>query len=756
MTSPDHSACPHLDELVGLVEERLDPNREQELTAHLDRCDRCRQRLEAVAAEGGFEAAINAAASRTIPRSGPLDTAIDLLKAATPVGQPPAAEAPCSYADLLPWIEPSARGIGQVGGYRLTRFLGRGAMGVVFAGHEETLDRPVAIKFLNPVLAARREFRERFLREARAIAAINHPHVVTILAVAEAQGLPYLVMERFEGVSLEAMLADQAAGRRSPLSAAEIAGIARQLAAGMRAAHTAGLLHQDVKPANVLISPDAAVVKLTDFGLARSLTEATSDRLAGTPGYVSPEVLAGEKPDPRSDLFGLGCVLRELAAGRPPIAPDGGRGLDVDSPRQPAAGAASGSTGLAAIIERLLAADPADRFQSAAEVERAVAAADAATVPNRQTGRTANSKPAWPRRQLILAGLGAAVAVAGLFLLRRPKDSDSFTAEDLAAAIETAAAGDVITIPGDGIFELDAFDLGSRDLTIRGDGSRPVLRFVAGEEATGRSLFASEGNLTLEGISLELALAGDADPEQAWCLITLDGGSLRLDDCSLEVAGESGCITALESPRLEILDSSLHAPAGTAIDWTPASGGEAAVERSIISGQTAWAIADPSDATLSLDRVTCVVDRLITLRWDEFESPADGRLTIEAASSVVAAGEALLLLHTDAIDEEVLQAAVGFEGRANLLDGTAILLDREAGRHPPGWLTGAEAAGLLADLAGESGLAGEIRFAGDRRMLRDWPNAAEGDIADSFALEPAPGLRDRFGDDPPGGIPRWR
>ena len=756
MTATDPPACPRLDELIQLVEERLDPGREQTLTAHLDRCDRCRQQLDAIVADGGFRAAVAAAGRRTSPRSGPLDTAIDLLKAATPVGQPPAADAAGPYRDLLPWIEPSARGIGQVGGYRLTRFLGRGAMGVVFAGHEETLDRPVAIKFLNPVLAARSESRERFLREARAIAAVNHPHVVTILAVAEIQGLPYLVMERFEGMSLEAMLADQAAGRRSPLSAAEIAGIARQLAAGLQAAHTAGLLHQDIKPANVLISPDAAVVKLTDFGLARSLTEASSDQLAGTPGYLSPEVLAGEKPDPRSDLFGLGCVLRELVTGRPAVAPDGGWRLEADSPRQPAAGAASGSTGLAAIIDRLLATDPAARFQSAAEVERAVATAGPAAVPPRQIGRP-GSRPAWPRRQLILAGLAAAaVAVAGLFLLRRPDDAAVVTAESLAEAIESAAEGEVITIPGDGLFELDAFDLGSRDLTIRGDGSRPVLRFVAGEEATGGSLFASEGNLALEGVSLELVLADATDPEQAWCLIRLDGGSLRLDDCSLEVAGEGSCITALESPRLEILDSSLHAPEGTAIDWTPASGGEAAAERSIISGQTAWAIADPSQATLSLDRVTCVVDRLITLRWDEFESPADGRLNIEATSSVVAAGEALLLLHTEAISEDVLEAAVSFEGRANLLDGAAILLDREDGRRPPGWLVGADAAEVLAALAGEPAPAGEIRFAGDRQMLRDWPNAAEGDIADRFALEPTPGLRDRFGDDPPGGIPRWR
>ena len=190
-------------------------------------------------------------------------------------------------------------------------------MGIVLKAFDEQLHRIVAIKAMTPSLAASGTGRQRFVREAQAAAAVNHDNVVDIYAVEEAGPVPYLVMEYVAGISLEDKLKQQ-----GPLELKEILRIGLQTADGLAAAHRQGLVHRDVKPANILLENGVGRVKITDFGLARAADDVSVTQtgvIAGTPAYMSPEQARGDAVDHRSDLFSLGSVLYALCAGRTPF-----------------------------------------------------------------------------------------------------------------------------------------------------------------------------------------------------------------------------------------------------------------------------------------------------------------------------------------------------------------------------------------------------------------------------------------------------
>ena len=258
----------------------------------------------------------------------------------------------------------------RLGAYDIEAPIGRGGMGVVLRARDRHLHRTVAIKTLAPELAADATARQRFAREARAAAAVSHPHVVAIHAVEPDGPTPFLVMEYVAGRSLKEKLAAEGA-----LDLPQILRIGSQIARGLAAAHEQGLIHRDVKPANVLLENGVERVKLTDFGLARAADDAAITRtgeIAGTPQYMSPEQAEGKPVDFRSDLFSLGCVLYAMGAGRPPFrgnsavavlrkvcdaTPRPIRELNPDLPPW-----------LATAIDRLLEKDPARRPESAARV----------------------------------------------------------------------------------------------------------------------------------------------------------------------------------------------------------------------------------------------------------------------------------------------------------------------------------------------------------------------------------------------------
>jgi serine/threonine protein kinase/Tol biopolymer transport system component len=260
--------------------------------------------------------------------------------------------------------------LGTLGPYAISQMIGRGGMGLVFKAHDPKLNRIVAIKVLAPEWASNVTARKRFLREAQAAAAVSHQHVVTTHAIDETPDFPYIVMEYVAGRSLQDRI-----DREGPLAVKQVVRIARQTALGLTAAHEQGLIHRDIKPANILLENGIERVKLSDFGVARTVDDASTTQsgiLAGTPQYMSPEQARGERVDGRSDLFSLGSVMYAMLTGRCPfrsnttmaalrrVCTDQPRPLDQLNPDAP--------RWLIAIIERLMAKNPDDRFQSAAEV----------------------------------------------------------------------------------------------------------------------------------------------------------------------------------------------------------------------------------------------------------------------------------------------------------------------------------------------------------------------------------------------------
>jgi serine/threonine protein kinase len=267
----------------------------------------------------------------------------------------------------------------RLGPFKLVKQLGRGGMGVVFLAEDTQLGRKAAVKVMRPEMSAcdPRAY-ERFLREARAAAAVRHDNVVTVYQVGEENGVPYLAMELLRGTSLSNYLQKNAPSLPSAIR------LGREIADGLAAAHARGLVHRDIKPGNIWLEAPNGRVKLLDFGLARAASpEASSpDRLTGsglvvgTPGYMSPEQARGQELDERTDLFSLGVVLYLLCTGREPFAGANPMAvltaLAVDrqmparavNPKVPAA--------LSDLIDQLLEKKPADRPASAAEVARAL------------------------------------------------------------------------------------------------------------------------------------------------------------------------------------------------------------------------------------------------------------------------------------------------------------------------------------------------------------------------------------------------
>jgi serine/threonine protein kinase len=274
--------------------------------------------------------------------------------------------------DLLTFLSPSTQSgsLGRLGHYEVQEVVGKGGFGIVLRAFDEKLHRAVAIKVLAPSYAAIGSARARFIREARTAAAIRNEHVVAIHAVEDDAQPPFLVMEIIDGISLQDKL-----DKKGPLPLNEILRISLQTAEGLAAAHKHGFMHRDIKPANILLENGVERVKITDFGLARAVDDASvtqSGTVAGTPMYMSPEQAEGLPVDHRSDLFSLGTVLYAMSTGHPPFRASGThavlkRVIDA-SPRPIREINNEVPDWLSDIIAKLHAKKPDDRFQTAQEV----------------------------------------------------------------------------------------------------------------------------------------------------------------------------------------------------------------------------------------------------------------------------------------------------------------------------------------------------------------------------------------------------
>lgn len=265
----------------------------------------------------------------------------------------------------------------KLGRYRIEARIGEGAMADVFRAHDPDIGRVVAIKALKPDYRRDPELGARFLREARAAGALNHPNIATIYDVGEADGVPYIAMELIEGRPLDTVL--QAQGR---MPFERVLALGAQLAAALAYAHSLGIVHRDVKPSNILLSSDGKTVKLLDFGVARigesdgQLARTQAGQMIGTPRYMSPEQALGLPVDPRSDLFSLGAVLYEMVTGRTAFDATGLATLALQIAQEKVTPiertAADCPPGLRQIIDKLLAKKPDQRFADGGQLLQAL------------------------------------------------------------------------------------------------------------------------------------------------------------------------------------------------------------------------------------------------------------------------------------------------------------------------------------------------------------------------------------------------
>lgn len=339
------TSCPTADTLTAFYDGRLVLDEHFRIARHLRDCPHCRERSSSVG---------RAVPTRRDFPPTPHDT--------------PLTNAP-------PVAEPRQD---RVGPYRIGRLIGRGGMGAVYEAVHERLDRTVAIKLLPRPVAADPEYQTRFEREIRAVGRLDHPNVVRATDAGEADGVLFLVMDLMAGVDLARLLRTL-----GPLPVSAACQVVRQAAAGLAHAHARGIIHRDVKPSNLMVTPDGTV-KVLDLGLVLFVTPPTGHRedpltgptFLGTHDYMSPE--QWERPtlvDAKADVYGLGCVLYQAIVGRPPFAHE-----QFPTPGAKRRGHLSAAVELAGVelppavaslIERMLAKEAADR-PTAAEVAEAL------------------------------------------------------------------------------------------------------------------------------------------------------------------------------------------------------------------------------------------------------------------------------------------------------------------------------------------------------------------------------------------------
>jgi len=463
------SACPGVEDLERFLAGALPADSCEQLAAHLGGCAHCQEIahtlkpsdtiLDALRGQKPpaslheretVEWLIRELKSLGTGRHDPVETVA--ASSAPDESTPPGGSAPLTqvteelYDFLAPPEQPGE--LGRLGGYRVLRVLGTGGMGVVFLAEDPGLERRVALKAMLPSLGANPASKKRFLREAKAAAAIKHDHIVTIHQVGEDRGVPFLAMEFLEGEPLDKRLE-----RDGKLPLADVLRIGREIAEALAAAHDRGLIHRDIKPGNIWLEAGRVVsgrvvsgedrgrptpatthhsplhhspsrVKLLDFGLARPVADDAGltheGAIVGTPAYMAPEQAVGEQVDQRCDLFSLGCVLYRMATGGMPFR--GANTLAVlaslatETPKRPQDVNPALPPALSNLIMQLLAKKPDKRPDSA----RAVA--EALRVLEESAARGASPAAARPRRRLPIvaaaAGLLVTLVVAAVITIR--------------------------------------------------------------------------------------------------------------------------------------------------------------------------------------------------------------------------------------------------------------------------------------------------------------------------------------------------
>ncbi len=302
----------------------------------------------------------------------------------------------------------------QYGRYQILGELGRGNMGVVYKAHDPQIHRTIALKALREDRVTSSEFVRRFLKEAMAVGRLSHPGIVTVYDVGQDHGTVYIAMEFLQGTPLDELMATR------QFTLAEIVSIGIQTAQALQYAHQHGIIHRDIKPPNIIYSPEGAI-RVTDFGIARvedpdGQTMTQIGEILGTPRYMSPEQVMGQELDGRSDLYSLGVILYQLTTGKRPFHGETlaaiFRSITQDTPEPPHVLEPMLPTALSAAIMRLLEKDPANRFADG----NALIAALKECLPAPSTGPVPTAPPPQPQKSSAkgLIGLAAGLLLIGL------------------------------------------------------------------------------------------------------------------------------------------------------------------------------------------------------------------------------------------------------------------------------------------------------------------------------------------------------
>ncbi len=680
--------CPPDDQLSLLLLGRMDSGTEATLQQHLDNCVDCQQRLEQLAAPATFREDV----ARQLPASAAADGGHH-----TVAGR----YGPVDPSDLW-FLDPPAapEEIGRLGPYSILEVIGTGGMGVVLRGHDPSLDRPVAIKVLHRHTLRDPMARERFLREARSGAGLSHHNIVTVYQVEEFNDVPVLVMEFVKGQSLQAILAQGVS-----LSVSRILSIARQVAAGLAAAHQRGLIHRDIKPGNILLEQGSGRVRITDFGLARAIDDpslTSSGMIVGTPAYMAPEQADGASVDHRTDLFSLGGVIHAACTGNPPF--EGASSREVLNKvllcRPPRLQTLRSDlpSGLVDVVAHLLQREPDDRFQEAREVaaelrqvtERVRSEADTVVNPTLATARprgprkkTGKPTSRFDRRAAV--GLVAALLVlVAILVLSRPADQppgemagrrsslgDPAKPQGTDAAVEgfavlgrdgtrqgpLATFAEALAVATDGATIEVALDgdvvvqpvVVDRPLTIRAAaGRRPQLVCSVGVE--GRPWLTARADVVLERLTVKWHRVADRRARMAGSAIRADGARVDLRRCRVECTRGRAAVEIVNAPQVRIADCELYHLAGPVMAWTPGREGQLEISNCVALGSVGIDMvrsAEGHQHRLMISESTWVVDDLLAMhqlrpRNRPSRPVGSGDLFVELKQTLVAAEGALL------------------------------------------------------------------------------------------------------------------
>ena len=633
---------------------------------HLDNCAKCQDQLAVLAGDSSWieglqlNQAVPKPPNQTQPAAQETELAnvMDRMSARTKTAATAAGKAEGLSFKGLPFTQQLVAGR-RFGPYEIHSRLGTGGMSVVFTAHDHVLDRQVAVKFLSAELENSKTARQRFLREAKSAAAVEHDFIVPIYSADEVDGYPFLVMSLIEGQSLQ-----QRIDEPTSLSTEQIARIGIQITKGLEAFHSRGLVHRDLKPSNILLQKPEGRVRITDFGLAKCTDDnqlTKSGTVLGTPNYMSPEQAMGQQVDFRSDIYGLGAVLYACVTGRAPF--EGPTSLQIlnqlreKQPRSILDLKPETPLWLVKVIEKLMARDPNSRYQTAAEI------IDTLSQHSQTTRKSASSSP-FPTRPTLIAACTLMMVIGANYLLwpsntipteKSEPDPVLIGAEQtdfritiktkgdtervfstLREAVTQASSGDTIEIEGDGKHEIEStIETNGKELTIRSmAGSAPVLTISNTEVTSG---ITSNADLVLEGLTFRVinqnATGLARQPRQT--AIHCVSGNLHISNCRFDAINSRSdslnCITVANTRQCEIRNSEFYAgPLNTALDIGMIPGTDLTVENNLIAAGSAIKIAFPlrqvpatkTNVRLAFNTVSAVSGLLVFLPPPRARPPA--------------------------------------------------------------------------------------------------------------------------------------